>query len=265
MLWAEDDPLRENVCQPRDPPQEALGLPHNGPEAVTAEINDKAIRKLLTKTAGVTSSLEAVLKTEEVRLTVTADDWSDSPLAKPMHSLSHYVLRYPTLQARDRLPTRLRAEIKRYLTIRLTGHTRDFAVASFSRTLPAASSATPSSTNVVLDTYKEVPESWLKVWEVDGKAAGYYVIDGPLAWTWRGWGNCLELGPSLSDTQVGDPKLKEVFAEARKKATANLKARRVRPGLGYCHADWAELKKVLWEDYQIRWWCPTDLNGGYFD
>ena len=67
------------------------------------------------------------------------------------------------------------------------------------------------------------------------------------------------------DTQEFDPKLKDVFAEARKKAEANLQARGVVRQLGYCHAYWAELKKVLQEAYKIRWWSPTDLNGGAYD
>jgi hypothetical protein len=67
------------------------------------------------------------------------------------------------------------------------------------------------------------------------------------------------------DAREFDPKLDQVFAKAREKAGANLEARGVVRKLGYCHAYWAELKKVLREDHQIGWWCPRDLNQGIYD
>jgi len=158
--------------------------------------------------------------------------------------------------------TRYQAEIKKYLIIRLTGHTRDFAVASFSHRSPVVS-APPSSKNVVLNAYKEVPESWLKLWEEHGKPVGYYLLDGELAWTFRFVGQAA--WREVVDAQEFDPKLEKAFADARKRAEVNLTARGVVRRLGYCHTYWAELKKVFREDYNIRWWCPTDLNEGTYD
>ena len=257
LLSAGDYLLEESVYPPGDPVQEALALPHNGPETVTAEVNDPAIRKLLAKAAGV-GSLE---KTERVQLSVTADGWSRSAQTSPM-DFSHYTLKYPTLEARELFSARFRAAIEKYITIRLTGHTRDFAVASFSQRLPAAASL-PGSRNVVLNTYREIPAAWLKLWEENGKPVGYYLVDGDLAWTFRVMGQ--HPWRQVVDGQEFDPKLKQVFAAARKKAEANLTARGVVRRLGYCHVYWAELQNVLREDYQIRWWCPTDLNGGVYD
>jgi hypothetical protein len=258
MVWASDYRLEETVYPPGDPLQGALGLPHNGPAVVTAEINDQVIRQLLARAAGV-KNLE---KTQGIRLTVSADEWSATNQLAPIYALSHYTLRYPTVEARELFSEGFQMQIKKYLTIRLTGHTRDFAVASFSRPLKGVAHS-PRSTDVVLNAYNEVPETLLKLWKEDGKAVGYYLVDGNLAWTFRFMGSFPYR--EVVDAQEFNSKLEEVFAEAREKAAANLAAREVVRGLGYCHAYWAELKKVLREDYKIRWWCPTDLNSGVYD
>ncbi|HYG34809.1 MAG TPA: hypothetical protein VEC99_08500 [Clostridia bacterium] len=258
LLWAGDYRLEEYVGTPGDPVQNALGMPHNAPEVVSAEINDRSIRELLARAAGVTN-LE---KTEGVKLVVTGDGTSRPAESRPIYDLSHYTLCYPTVEARELFSEKFQAQIKKYLTIRLTGHTRDFAVASFSRPKQATSSQ-PRSIDVVLNAYREVPEPWLKLWKEDGKAVGYYLVDGELAWTFRFMGQFPRR--EVVDAQEFDPKLKDVFANARKKAEGNLQARGVVRKLGYCHAYWAELKKVLQEDHKIRWWSPTDLNGGVYD
>jgi len=90
-----------------------------------------------------------------------------------------------------------------------------------------------------------------------------YLVDGELAWTFRFMGQ--SPWRQVVDAQEFDAKLKDVFAEARKKAEANLQARGVVRKLGYCHAYWAELKKVLQHDYKIRWWSPTDLSAAIYD
>lgn len=258
VLWAGDYRLEEYVGAPGDPCQATLGMPHNAPEAVTAEINDPAIRKLLARAAGVTS----LKNTEGVQLTVSGDGRSHPAESPPVYSLSHYTLNYPTLEARELFAERFREEIKNYLTIRLTGHTRAFAEASYARPKKSARWQ-PRSIDVVLNAYKEVPEAWLKLWKEGDTAVGYYLVDGELAWTFRFMGQFP--WREVVDAQEFDPKLKDVFADARKKAGANLQARGVVRKLGYCHAYWAELKKVLQEDYKIRWWCPTDLNETAYD
>lgn len=258
VLWAGDYRLEVYVGTPGNPCQAALGLPHNTPEAVTAEINDRGIRKVLAGAAGVTN----LLITEGVQLTVSGERSSRSAESSPVYSLSHYTLNYPTLEARELFAERYREEIENYLRIRLTGHTRAFAEASYSRPKKRAASQ-PRSIDVVLNAYKEVPEPWLKLWKEGEKAVGYYLVDGELAWTYRFMGQFLR--PEVVDAQEFDPKLKDIFAQARKKAELNLQARGVVHKLGYCHAYWAELKEVLQQDYKIRWWCPTDLNEGIYD
>ena len=69
VLWAGDYRLEEYVGAPGDPCQAVLGVTHNAPEAVTAEINDPAIRKLLARAAGLTN----LQNTEGVQLTVSGD------------------------------------------------------------------------------------------------------------------------------------------------------------------------------------------------
>lgn len=255
VLWAGDYRPEENVYPPGNPLQ-ALGVPHNGPAAVTAEINDQAIRQLLAKAAGVTN----LQKTEGIQLSVAAGEWSATN--QPIYSLSRYTIAYPTVEARELFSEGFQMQIKKYLGIRLTGHTRDFAVASFSRP-PQRGAHPPRSVDVVLNVYPEIPETLLKLWKEDGKSVGYYLVDGDLVWTYRFSGTYPYR--EVVDAQEFDPRLKEVFAGAREKATANLAARGVTRGLGYCHLYWAELKKVLREDYKIRWWCPTDLNRGVYD
>ena len=258
LLLAGDYRLEEYVGAPGDPVQDALGLPHNAPESVSAEINDPAVRKLLAKAAGVSDPR----KTEGVQLVVIGDRESSSVGSRPIYGLSHYTLRYPTVESRERFSEQFQEQIKKYLRIRLTGHTRNFAVASFSRP-KRATSAQPRSVDVVLNTYPEIPEPWLKLWKEEGKAVGYYLVDGELAWTFR----CMGQFPwrQVVDAQEFDPKLKDLFADARKKAESNLQARGVKRQLGYCHTYWAELKKVLLVDYKVRWWCPTDLSHTIYD
>jgi hypothetical protein len=258
FLWAGDYRLEEYVGAPGDPVQYALGMPHNAPEAVSVEINERAIRELLARAAGVTK----LQKTEEVQLVVIGDDMSRPAGSPPIYGLSHYTLRYPTVEARGLFSEQYQAQIKKYLTIRLTGHTRDFAAASFSGPKKAGS-LQPRSIDVVLNAYREIPEPWLKLWKEDEKAVGYYLVDGEVAWTFRFMGQFP--WRQVVDAQEFNPKLKDVFADARKKAEANLQARGVERKLGYCHAYWAELRKVLRETYKIRWWSPTDLNGGFYD
>src|SRR6266850_8169535 len=64
LLWGGDYRLEEYVGAPGDPVQDALGMPHNAPEAVSAEINDRAILELVAKAAGVS----VLRKTEDVQL-----------------------------------------------------------------------------------------------------------------------------------------------------------------------------------------------------
>ncbi len=258
FLWAGDYRLEVFVGNPGDPVQAALGMPHNGPEAVSVEINDRTIRELLARAAGVTN----LQKTEGVQLIVNGDGCSRSAESPPVYAFSFYTLNYPTVEARELFSERFQMQIENYLRIRLTGHTRDFAVASV-QPRPPTPAVTRSSKITVLNVYKEVPDSWLKLWEEAGKPVGYYLVDGALAWTFRFMGTHIWL--EVVDAQEFDPKLKNVFADARKKAQANLKARGVVPRLGVCHTYWAELEKVLHEDYKIRWWCPTDLNAGVYD
>ena len=49
----------------------------------------------------------------------------------------------------------------------------------------------------------------------------------------------------VADAQEFDPKLKDIFSKAQKKAQDNLTARGIERRLGYCHLYCAELKKVL--------------------
>lgn len=258
VLWAGDYRLEVFVGASGDTVQSPLGMPHNGPKAVSAEINDRTIRELLARAAGVTN----LQKTEGVQLIVNGDGSSCSAESPPVYALLFYTLNYPTVEARELFSERFQAQIKNYLRIRLTGHTRDFAVASVQRRSPT-SALMRSSKITVLNVYKEVPDSWLKLWEEAEKPVGYYLVDGELAWTFRFMGT--NISGEVVDAQEFDSKLKDVFADTRKKAEANLTARGVVPRLGYCHAYWAELKKVLREDYKIRWWCPTDLNAGVYD
>src|SRR5262245_1024652 len=167
FLWAGDYRLEEYVGAPGDPVQPALGLAHNAPEAVSKEINDRAIRELLARAARVTN-LE---KTEGVKLVVAGDGTSRPAESPPVYRLSHYTLCYPTVEARELFSEQFQAQIKKYLTIRLTGHTRAFAEASFSQQKKVGSSQ-PRSINVVLNAYREIPEPWLKLWKEDGKTVG---------------------------------------------------------------------------------------------
>src|SRR5262249_9583316 len=142
VLWAGDYRLEEYVGAPGNPCQAALGMRHNTPDAVTAEVNDRAIRELLARAAGVKS----LQKTEGVQLTVSEDGGSHSAESAPVYWLSHYTVNYPTLEARELFTERFREEIKNYLRIRLTGHTRAFAEASYSRPKKRAPSQ-PRSTD----------------------------------------------------------------------------------------------------------------------
>ena len=257
-LWGADYQLKEYIGTPGNPVQAALAMPHNGPEAVSAEINDRAIRELLARAAGVKN----LQKTGEVQLIVNGNGNSRLAESPPVYAYSSYTLNYPTVEAKELFSERFQTQIKNYLRIRLIGHTRDFAVASVQSRLPTPA-LMRSSKITVLNVYKEVPDSWLKLWEVAGKPVGYYLVDGELAWTFRFMGK--DINREVVDAQEFDPKLKDVFADARKRAQANIAARGVVPRLGPCHTYWAELKKVLHEDYKIRWWCPTDLNEAVYD
>ena len=238
--------------------QPALAVRHNGPEAVTAELNDPVIRKALADRAG----FKDIERLNDTRLTVTANDLSDSLVFdRPVWLRQSYKLKYPSLEARKLFPVRLQREIQNYLQLRLIGHTRAFATASVAKGRPASTTNTAKA--IVTNVYKEIPESWLNVWEDEGKQVGYYLVDGELAWTFRTMGTfpwC-----QVADAQEFDPKLKEAFAIARKKAHENLAARGLKPRMGYRGEYHAELKKVLRVDHGIHWRAPTDLNMTTYD
>lgn len=96
-----------------------------------------------------------------------------------------------------------------------------------------------------------------------GKQVGYYLVDGELAWTFR----LMNPAPwcRIADAQEFDPKLKETFAAARKKAEENLAAHGVVRQTGYVYYYQAELKKVLREEHKIHWRAPTELNAGIIE
>ena len=135
ILLADDYGLGEYVGPPADPVQEALRTPDNGPEAVTVEINTQSIRKLLARSAGVTN----LQKTEGIQLIVSGDETRHPTDLSPIYGQAHYNLKYPTAEAKEAFSDQFQTQIKNYLTLRLTGHTKDFAVASISRPKRSAS------------------------------------------------------------------------------------------------------------------------------
>src|SRR6266850_7394166 len=107
VLWAGDYRLEEYVGAPGNRVQQALGMPHNGPEAVSAELNDRAIRELLARAARVTN----LQKTEGVQLIVSGDGMSRPADSPPIYALSHYTLNYPTVEARELFSERLQTQL----------------------------------------------------------------------------------------------------------------------------------------------------------
>jgi hypothetical protein len=259
MAAAADFELEDSIYSPGNPVQSALAVRHNGPEAVTTEVNDPAIRKAFAEVAGI----KDFWMTNAVTLSVSGDNWKAAIDSEHALSFSHYTLKYPSREAKSMIPVRLQDEIKEYLRTRLIGHTREFALASLARKTSASVPAERSQA-LVLKEYKEIPASWLKPWEQEGKQVGYYVVDGELAWTFYILGGNFPWR-EVVDAQEFDPKLKDAFNGARKEAERNLAARGVKRQLGHCHAYWAEFKKVLRENYRIKWRCPSDLNLAVYD
>jgi hypothetical protein len=64
----------------------------------------------------------------------------------------------------------------------------------------------------------------------------------------------------LVDPQETDETLAQKFKEAKEEARARLEQRGLKPGLGYVHASWPELKKVLKEKFGLIWYSPAELN-----
>jgi len=64
------------------------------------------------------------------------------------------------------------------------------------------------------------------------------------------------------DSQEFQPELQAKFYAARKTAKENLIARGVKPRIGSIHTYWAELQRILREEYSISWYTPAEMNPG---
>src|SRR6185369_17814023 len=73
-LSATDYELESRIGATGSPMQSALVLSHNSPEAVTAEVNDPAIRRALAQAAGV-KDFQKIL---DIQLSVTSPRWPES-------------------------------------------------------------------------------------------------------------------------------------------------------------------------------------------
>lgn len=254
---SEDYELEHSICPPGAPVQAALGMPHNGPGALTKEVNDQEVRAVL----GRAVSGKVPEATHGVALEVVADAWGANGDKSPVHRLHCYTLKYPSKEARKAFPEALRNKIDEYLRIRLIGHTREYAIA-YCRGEPRGDRKAQAA-KVALSRSYFLPLSWIQDWKIEGEPAGYMVKDGPLVWTFRFMGG--SIWAYVVDAQEFDPELMSKFAAARAKATMRLADRGIHPRLGYVHQYTRELKAVLLEEHKIVWWSVTDLNVGLFD
>lgn len=57
-----------------------------------------------------------------------------------------------------------------------------------------------------------------------------------------------------------DPKYKEIFEQVRIEAEKQLEQEGIKKCLGYCHAHWNTMKKILKEKHNIEWKTPAEMN-----
>ncbi len=236
---------------------DVVHLDHNRPRLLTEELNSFEIQKVLLKQPSLTA-LPAFLS--KLRLEVVSDSLEVIPAVEKDKSdneedrwlqmdIGGVKLQWPSAEDKERVPKSYQDALNDYLKIRLSGHTKAYAIASIQKRglRPAVADL---SLLILLRHHPDVPYSWVKRTTrtispiTQPRDTEYLVVDGPVAWVFTVHTQQTLVTVERLDAQQIDETLAPKFNEADKEARARLEQRGIKPMLGYVHAYWPELKKV---------------------
>lgn len=157
--------------------------------------------------------------------------------------------------------------VEHYAYLRSIGHTREYAMASMLMKKNDLGKAHAPAFSEVMKRNTDVPASWLRQANVlDHNGTNYTVLileDGPIVWQYivcrNPDGSTQWVMDEAKDAQEFDPVHSNAFVEAERKAGAIIDGKGIK-GLGTCHVFWDEEKRILQEEYGIKWKSPPELN-----
>jgi len=252
---------------------EIVHLEHNRPKLLTEEINNFEVQKVLLRTPSLTAPppflsklrLEVVFDSSE-GITAEEKDKSDDEENRWLQTeFGGVKLQWLSAAAKESVPEPYQNALKGYLETRLSGHTQSYAIASIQKKgiRPAVADL---SLLTLLIRHPDVPYTWVKKTTrrispitLPGDME-YLVVDGPVAWVFSVSTSRSHVTVERLDAQETDETLAPKFNVAREEARARLEQRGIKPRLGYVHAYWPELKKVLKEKFRLTWYSPAALN-----
>ena len=161
------------------------------------------------------------------------------------------------------LPVDVRRTIATYIKLRARGHTKAYAYAAL-REQPQ-SNYSVDDIKAICESENAVVLAWLpyagESGEGDLKWRWYRVIDGELAWSFQIWdrkGERLSCWVERLDAVQFDPRFKELFEEAAKKAHDYMEQEGIK-GLGTVHVYWEKMQEYL-RSQGVDWRSPSALN-----
>jgi len=257
---------------------EAVHLDHNRPNLLTTEINSLEVQEILLRKPTLTAppsflaklQLEVVFDRSEVTSTEENGKSKNEEEFWRLDSFGGIKILWPSAAAKESVPEIYRKTLEDYLKTRLSGHTKAYALASIQKKgiRPAVAE---QSLLILLREYPDVPYSCVKKATrkigIDPlpRATEYHVVDGPIVWVFSVSTQQNSVLVERADAQETDERLAPKFEEARQEARTRLEQRGIKPKLGYVHAYWPELKKVLKEKHGIVWRSRGELNPYVYD
>jgi len=252
---------------------DVVPLDHNRPKLLTEEVNSFEIQKVLLKQPLLTT-VPAFLS--KLRLEVVSDFLELIPVVEKDKSeneadgwlqmdIGGVKLQWPSAEDKERVPKSYQDALNDYLKIRLSGHSKAYAIASIQKR-GLRHAVADLSLLMLLRRHPDVPYSWVKRTtrtispRPQSQDTEYLVVDGPVAWVFTVHTQQSIVDVERLDAQAIDETLAPKFNEADKEAQPRLEQRGIKPKLGYVHAYWPELEKVLKEKFGLTWYSPDQLN-----
>jgi hypothetical protein len=254
-------------------PLEPVHLDHNRPKLLTDEVNSFEVQKVLLGNPSLTAppaflsklNLEVVFDFPEMFRAHEKDKSDNEEDPWLQTELGGVELKWPSAAAKATVPENYQNALNGYLETRLSGHTKSFAVASI-RTRGIRPQVADPSLRILLRKHPDIPYAWVKraTRKISASALPegieYQVVDGPVVWFFSVSIPQNHVSVDLVDAQETDETLAPKFKEAREEARARLEQCGIKPMLGYVHAYWPELKKVLKEKFGLTWYSPAQLH-----
>jgi len=226
-----------------------IDLPHNSYNTIGKEVQSDEVRKLL------------------LRIIRRPDDTAVRYLVSE-HGIQ---VSSPTLDKQE--AKSLLGVLSEYVQCRMSGHTAEYALASFRQRSLETRPQTNGYLATLFETFPSLPRDWVKEDPFPPATVStpnfiippkqFVVIDGEVAWTYYvPFGGPRVLQEYRVDAQEFDPKLRPKFDAAEQEARQNLEKRGVKKGIGYFHRFADEVDTILWQKYRLKRRSFRDLNPG---